>query len=113
MIKISHEILKAYCVIKVEGKVVLDEAIELKKFLLPFLEDERVRGVILNLSEAKVFDSAGLGVLGWFHKRYSRQNKPVALCHVNQTCLDLFTLSGMDKTFKIFESVDGVLTAWE
>ncbi|SIN95972.1 anti-anti-sigma regulatory factor, SpoIIAA [Singulisphaera sp. GP187] len=63
--------------------------------------DATSQGVVLDLTNIRVFQSSMLGVMINFQKRLKEHDKDLRLCSVDPQVLRVFELTKMDQIFKI------------
>jgi anti-sigma B factor antagonist len=96
-----------------EGVLVVDVAGEIDVYTSPKLRErlvglvnEGAASIVVNLDEVDFIDSTGLGVLVGVLKRIRARGGSLGLvCH-SDALLRVFTITGLEKVFAIYASVD-------
>ncbi|MCW4011120.1 MAG: STAS domain-containing protein [Candidatus Bathyarchaeota archaeon] len=70
---------------------------------------EGTRKIVCDFSQTDYLASAGLRVLIAASKNLQRANGKMVLCSIKAYVLEVFEISGLNKIFKIFGSVDAAL----
>ncbi|MDR3566037.1 MAG: STAS domain-containing protein [Negativicutes bacterium] len=95
-------------VVEIEGVVTVipsceirdDEAIRLEEAAMEFIEKGRYR-FLVDLSNVKYLDSAGLGVLIKIRKKVQSQGGDIAIRGLNGIVKELFEMTSLDQLFTI------------
>jgi anti-sigma B factor antagonist len=102
---VTHRDLEVgVCLVAIEGEVDLASAPALKSALVELVAAGTAR-FVLDLSGAPYMDSTGLGVLVGVQRRLPAGGV-IAVAGAQPSLRDLFTLTGLDRTFKLFGTVD-------
>jgi anti-sigma B factor antagonist len=96
-------------VVGVSGEVDVYAAPELRERLSEMLEDGRP--VVVDLTEVGFLDSTGLGALVAARTSAAERGVTLPLVCTNQRILKLFTITGLDGVFKIYDTVDEAVAA--
>jgi anti-sigma B factor antagonist len=94
-------------VITVEGELVLASAPRFKQELLGLVRAGRSR-VVIDFSRVTFFDSTALGVLVGFNRNLAATGI-LAIAAANRHVLRIFELTGLDRTFDLFPTIDAAL----
>ena len=94
-------------VVAVFGEVDVYAAPALREGLTELLQDGS--SVVVDLSEVGFLDSTGLGALVAARTTASDQGAALPLVCTHQRILKLFTITGLDGVFKIYDTVDAAL----
>lgn len=92
-------------VIELEGEVDVYTAPQLKQQMIGLLEAGS-RQVIIDLTKVEYFDSTALGVLIGGLKRMRERDGNLSLICPNPRIRRVFEITGLDKIFDIYNSVD-------
>jgi anti-sigma B factor antagonist len=95
------------CVITVEGELELLSAPSFKRELLGLRRGGLSRFVI-DFSRVTFFDSTALGVLVGFDRGVTAGGM-IAIAAASQPVLKIFEVTGLDRTFRLFPTVDAAL----
>lgn len=95
-----------FVVVKVEfERATLREASSFKKFLEKIIAENN-KGIIVNLNKCEFIDSSFFGVLVGGVKRLKAMDRKFYLIYDSQHQLPIFSATGLDKVFKVFDSVE-------
>ena len=94
-------------VVAVNGEVDVYAAPALRDGLTELLQDGS--SVVVDLSEVGFLDSTGLGALVAARTAAAERGAVLPLVCTDQRILNLFTITGLDGVFKIYETVDAAL----
>ncbi len=96
-------------VLSIIGDLVLDEATELKKLMMPYLEENKFTGLIWNLGSVSYIDSSGVGLIVSFFKSLQRLNKKFVLAGLNPNNREIINISKLDKFLMIAKNSESAL----
>jgi anti-sigma B factor antagonist len=94
-------------VVSVFGEVDVYAAPALREGLTELLQDGS--SVVVDLTEVGFLDSTGLGALVAARTSAADQGASLPLVCTHQRILKLFTITGLDGVFKIYDTVDAAL----
>ncbi len=97
-------------VVSVTGEVDLATVGGLERTLERAAED-RTGEVIVDLTRCSFFDAGGLRALVDTRARLARSNRALALVLSTPAVLQIFELTGLDKRFAIYPSLDAAMDA--
>lgn len=96
-----------YVVVTVDfERATLREASSFKKFLETVISSEDNKGIVVNLNKCEFIDSSFFGVLVGAVKRIKIMNRNFFLVYDNEHQLPIFSATGLDKVFTVFNSVE-------
>jgi anti-anti-sigma factor len=98
----------AAALVTVVGEIDLATAGELGDHLVAALH-EAGPDVVLDLSQVTFMDSTGLKVLLAAHRRAQLAGGHLALAGAGRSVLKVLTITGLDRTFLLAETVDGAI----
>lgn len=93
-----------FVIISVEGNIVLEETIALKEKVEEFIEDNNIKGIILNGKAVKFIDSSGLGLIVSIYKTLTKRDKKFGLSNLNTRTMEIFILTKLDKILTITDT---------
>ncbi len=93
------------CVVTIAGEVDVYTSPALKERLIEAAEDGCTL-MIVDLDEVGFIDSSGLGVLVGALRRLREQGAEMHVVCTREQILKIFRITGLDKVFPIFASVD-------
>ncbi|HEV8682206.1 MAG TPA: STAS domain-containing protein [Actinomycetota bacterium] len=99
-----------WTVVDVKGEVDLFTAPKLREHIVGLVEDDE-RRIIVNLEDVEFMDSTGLGVLVGALKRLKEKDGHLALVCPQGSVLRVLTVTGLNKVFAIYASVEEATTA--
>jgi anti-sigma B factor antagonist len=103
----QHELDKRTSVIEVEGELDLSTAPRLKWMLVDSLKAGRCQ-LVIDLSLATFMDSTALGVLVGFNRGVDAGTRLAIVC-TRPNILKIFELSGLDRAFVVYSTLDEAL----
>jgi anti-sigma B factor antagonist len=96
-----------------DGTLVVDVAGEIDVYTSPKLRERLVglvndgaNSIVVNLEDVEFIDSTGLGVLVGVLKRIRARGGSLSLVCQREGLLRVFTITGLEKVFAIFATVD-------
>ncbi|MGN6607483.1 MAG: STAS domain-containing protein [Jatrophihabitans sp.] len=102
---VSRESVAGASVLSVRGEVDVYSAPTLRDNLTELLESG-AEAVVVDLTEVAFLDSTGLGALIGARTEAENSGGRLALVCTNDRILKLFTITGLDSVFSIYEGVD-------
>ncbi len=92
-------------------KRILDDATiqDIADQLFSLVDEDNKRNLLLNFSKVEYMSSAALGKLINLHKKLHVLKGRLALCNVIPQIYEVFTITKLDKLFKIFPNEDAAL----
>lgn len=94
-------------VVGVSGEVDVYAAPALRDGLTDLLKDGR--SVVVDLTQVGFLDSTGLGALVAARTTASEKGAALPLVCTHQRILKLFTITGLDGVFRIYDTIDAAL----
>ena len=95
-----------FVIINVEfERATLREASSFKKFLEKIIAENN-KGIIINLNKCEFIDSSFFGVLVGGVKRSKAMDRKFYLVYDSQYQLPIFSATGLNKVFNVFDSVE-------
>ena len=91
---------KGFWDISVEGELDVSTADKLKEYLHN-LADEKILNMKINLERLDYIDSTGLGVMIGVLKKLKTDNKEIYILNPKSNVKKIFTITGLDKIFKV------------
>ncbi|MCP4752454.1 MAG: STAS domain-containing protein [Proteobacteria bacterium] len=88
-------------VISVHGNMALEENVELKKYLKPYLEDENLTGIVLDLKNVAIVDSSGIDLIVSTCKLLISLSKKFALASLTNQHRETLNMTRLDKIITI------------
>ena len=98
-------------IFKLRGKIVGTAVSELRKTLLPEVEDADAPRILLNFKDVRMIDSSGLGVLIEAHIVAKRNNGRMAAIHVGKHIKNLIVVHRLVHLFQRFDTQEDAVAA--
>ena len=86
--------------ISLKGELDVSTADKLKEYLHN-LADEKILDMKINLDKLDYIDSTGLGVMIGVLKKLKTDNKEIHILNPKSNVKKIFTITGLDKIFKV------------
>ncbi len=80
--------------------------------LFSLVDDSGKRELLLNFSNVEYLSSAALGKLINLHKKLTGLQGRLAMCHVIPQIYEVFTITKLDRIFKIFPDEDAAMASF-
>lgn len=107
--KLEETVNSGIGILSLSGNLVKEEATELRGLIKPYLEDEKYKGLIVNLDKVNHIDSAGVGAIVAIFKSLKRDGRTFALSGLNEKNRALFNISKIDRFLIITENDQSAL----
>ncbi len=101
--RLKVEYIADVAVVNFLDKRILDEPTiqAIAEQLFGLVDDERRHKLLLNFINVEYMSSAALGKLINLHKKLSALKGKLVMCHVIPQIMEVFTITKLDKIFKI------------
>jgi anti-anti-sigma factor len=107
----DSSISEDYTIIKIKfERATLREASNFKNFMENAIVEDN-RNLIVDLNECEFIDSSFFGVLVSGVKRLKTMNKKFKLVFNSENKLPIFSATGLDKVFNVFNSIEEAIKA--
>jgi anti-sigma B factor antagonist len=97
-------------VVELEGEIDLSTAVVFKETVYEVIESGHT-DVVIDLNGLEFMDSTGLGVLVAALKKTSTEGGSIRLICDKRSILKVFTITGLDKVFSIYDNLQRCLDA--
>lgn len=104
-LEITTELTDGRCVMTLAGEVDIYTAPRLKESLVEQIEGG-CRDIVVDLEGVGFIDSSGLGVLVGGLRRAKESSGSIRLVCSRDNVLKIFRITGLDKVFPIFETIE-------
>lgn len=88
----------------IAGNIALDGVSDVKNYIKPFLDDESVKGVVINFEKVNFIDSSGIGLIVSIFKTLQTRQAKLALCNLSKKNTEIFNMTRLDKILNIYDS---------
>ena len=102
-----------YSIIAVEGNIALDNVNEMKKFITPHLENEQVKGLVINFGKVDFIDSSGIGLIVSIFKTLQKRKANFALSQMSTKNREIFSMTKLDRILSICENDAEAIAQWK
>lgn len=107
--RIEETILDRIGILSIIGNLALEETLELRKLVMPYLEEQKFSGLIWNFESVRYIDSSGVGLIAFYFKSLKRLNIKFALAALNQNNREMLNISKLDKFLIIAKNNESAL----
>jgi anti-sigma B factor antagonist len=98
---------RGWTVVEVKGEVDLFTAPKLREHIVGLVEKDQLK-IAVDLEEVEFMDSTGLGVLVGVLRRLKERDGELALLGPRGSVLRVLTVTGLNKVFAIYDSLEQV-----
>jgi anti-sigma B factor antagonist len=109
-LSLSTRTQSEHTVLEVGGEIDVYTAPQLRERLIELVEGGR-QHIVVDMEQVEFLDSTGLGVLVGGLKRVRAQDGSLRLVCAQERILKIFRITGLEKVFGIFSSVDEAVAA--
>ncbi|MBF0350665.1 MAG: STAS domain-containing protein [SAR324 cluster bacterium] len=102
--QLNHRVEKNICILSVEGNIALDGVSDVKSYLKPFLDDDSIKGIVINFEGVNFIDSSGIGLIVSVFKNLQQRGAKLTLCKLSQKNQEIFNMTRLDKILSIHET---------
>jgi anti-sigma B factor antagonist len=104
-LSLGSRTVSGWTVVDVKGEVDLFTAPKLREHVVGLVEKDQLR-IAVNLADVEFMDSTGLGVLVGVLRRLKERDGELALLAPQASVLRVLTVTGLNKVFPIYDSVE-------
>jgi len=108
--KLSHRYENETCIVTIIGNLALNGADKVQEYLQLLTQQNTVKKILLNCMNVSVIDSRGIGLLARILQGLEGKQEGLALCSLNENCLNLLKALRLDKIIAIHESEEHALS---
>ena len=109
-LKLGHYATDGITVIDVQGEIDISTAPRLRELLIDLVSTGSYQ-LVVNLDQVGFLDSTGLGVLVGARKRATEHEGALAIVCTRPNIVRLLDITGLDKVFPVFPSLDQALAS--
>lgn len=107
----SNRIENGICVISVEGNIALDGVNEAKTYLRPHMENQELKGILINFEKVNFIDSSGIGLIVSVFKAMQQREGKFALSNLSKKNEEIFTITRLNKILDIYSTESEALAS--
>jgi len=111
--ELNHRIVDNICVISPLGNFALEGVNKVKSYIEPFLDDESVKGMIMNLEEVNFIDSSGIALIVFTYKSFKKKEGKFSLCQLSSINFEIFKIAKLNKILSISDTEEEALSSFE
>ena len=108
----SQRVEDGICIISVDGNIALDGVNEAKTFLKSHIEDEGIKGIVINFEKVNFIDSSGIGLIVSIFKTMQERNAGFAITNLSKKNEEIFTITRLNKILNIFPGESEALASF-
>lgn len=105
---IEHRIEKGVCIIDIYGKILANNVEELKKYVHPYLTNESIQKLALNLAKVEYIDSSAIGLMASVLQALKRREADLILFNLNKKNRSIIKMISFDKIVTIYETEEEI-----
>jgi anti-sigma B factor antagonist len=109
-LSLSTRTQQAHTVLEVGGEIDVYTAPQLRERLIELVEGGKAH-IVVDMEQVEFLDSTGLGVLVGGLKRVRAHDGSLALVCAQERILKIFRITGLEKVFGIYPSVEAAVAA--
>ena len=111
--EINDQLVEGIRILNISGNIILEETLQLKEHVEPFIEDPDSKGLIFNCKEIDYIDSSGLGLIVSVYKSLKKLDKFFALSSLNSKTMEIFVLTRLNEILIITDSDEAALDSFK
>jgi anti-sigma B factor antagonist len=97
-----------HIIYELNGNLDIYSAPKAKKDITMFVDKEKIKSLVIDMSKVPHMDSSGIAMLAFFHKKMKQTGSLFYLIHVTNDIMSILRLSSLDSYFTILTSEDGL-----
>ena len=107
--RIKHQMNDNTCMITIDGNIALEAVGEVKNYIKPFLQNEKVASLLINFEKVDFIDSSGIGLIVSIYKTLQQRQAKLLLTHLSKKNTEIFHMTRLDKILSIYQTDDDAL----
>src|SRR6266851_52310 len=112
-IRMTDREVDGVSVVELDGRIVLgEESISFREKLKSLLAEGKKK-IVLNMSEVKYIDSAGLGALVAAHISAKNQGASVRLCHLGKKFHEVMQITKLLTVFDVYDTEAAAISSFQ
>lgn len=111
--ELTQRVENGICIIEIIGELAVNNANTFKEKVMPMVEEEAIKGIILNFKDTSMLDSYGIGVIIKLFQTMQKKQKKLVLCEVNSLINKVLRVTRLDKVLTIFNVEKDALTFFQ
>ncbi len=111
--KVTHRIENKVCILSPTGNIALDGVVLLRESIQFLLDDESLKGVILDFGQVNLVDSSGWGLILSIMKILEGRHARMAICNLGSKLQQNLDHIQLDKIIEIFETLEEALHSFK
>jgi len=112
-IRMTDREVDGVSVVELDGRIVLGEESNSFREKLRRLVAEGKKKIVLNMSEIKYIDSAGLGALVAVHISAKNQGASVRLCHLGKKFHEVMQITKLLTVFDVYDTEAAAISSFQ
>jgi len=113
ILKMTNSEVDGVSVVELVGSIVLGEESTSFREKLKSMVAEGKKKIVLNMSEIKYIDSAGLGALVAAHIGAKNQGASVRLCHLGKKFHEVMQITKLLTVFDVYETEAAAISSFQ
>lgn len=98
----NHRVENGICIVSIEGNIALDGVNEAKAFLKTHLENDALKGLLINFDQVNFIDSSGIGLIVSIFKTQQQKSSKFGLCNLSKKNEEIFSITRLNKILNIY-----------
>lgn len=100
--KLEHYVENNICVLSITGDILQDGIEEIKPYLRPFIEDQKIKGLLVNLENVNIINSSGVGLILSVFRSMEKRGASMALCNVRETTAEFLRIVNLHQVLNFY-----------
>lgn len=109
MFRITSRRIKQSLIVGIQGELDHHTAEQMRDKLDELIEDPIIKNLIIDIKDMGFMDSSGIGVLIGRYKLITSRGGQVGIININPNIKKIFRVSGLQKIFKTYDSLEDAL----
>lgn len=99
-------------ILSLSGNLCTEEIRSIKEHLIPYTKDSELKGIIFDMLEVNIIDSAGLALIVQLYKVFKAEEKRIVLSSLSGKNRDLFLTTKLDRVVSIMDNTEEAMKAF-
>lgn len=93
-------------ILSLNGNICTKEVTEIRAYIIPYVKEDETKGLILDLLDVNVIDSAGIALIVQLYKVFKAENKKIVLSALTGKNRDIFSMTKLDRILPLMDNIE-------
>lgn len=109
--ELTHRIENNICIVSITGHILHDKVETLRDYLDPWLKNETIDVILINLHKVAIIDSSGIAAIMITMKSLQEREANLILSNLDSQCQEILEVMGLNEVLNIFDTEEQALAS--